>query len=88
MAKVIIFGLRDFAQFANFYLKHDSEHEVVAFTVSRSYLPETPEFEGKPVVAFEDIERQFSPLEYKMFAPMSHARMNRTREGVYNSVKQ
>ena len=88
MAKVIIFGLRDFAQFANFYFKHDSEHEVVAFTVSRSYLPETPEFEGKPVVAFEDIERQFSPLEYKMFAPMSHARMNRTREGVYNSVKQ
>jgi hypothetical protein len=40
MARVIVFGLRDYASLAHFYLAHDSEHEVVAFTVTRDYLPE------------------------------------------------
>jgi hypothetical protein len=31
MSRVIVFGLRDFASLAHFYLTHDSEHEVVAF---------------------------------------------------------
>ena len=39
MAKVIIFGTKDFAQLAQFYLQHDSKHEVVAFSVHERYLP-------------------------------------------------
>jgi hypothetical protein len=37
MAKVIIFGVQDFAQLAKFYLQHDSEHEVAAFSVHEAY---------------------------------------------------
>lgn len=88
MAKVIIFGVQDFAQLANFYLHHDSEYEVVAFSVNEQYLPETKTFEGLPVVAFEHVEKTFEPEEYKFFAPMSPSRMNRLRESIYTQIKQ
>ena len=61
MARVIIFGLQDFASLAHFYLSHDSEHEVAAFTVTQDYLPADPVFEGKPVVPFEGLEQALSP---------------------------
>jgi sugar O-acyltransferase (sialic acid O-acetyltransferase NeuD family) len=87
MAKVIIFGVQDFAQLAKFYLQHDSEHEVVAFSVNEKYLPETPAFERLPVVAFERIEKTYGPSEFKFFAPMSPAGMNRPRAAVYAQIK-
>ena len=61
MADVVIFGTRDFASLAHFYLRHDSPHNVVGFTVHREYLPESAEFEGLPVVAFEELEHDFRP---------------------------
>jgi len=88
MAKVIIFGVQDFAQLAKFYLQHDSEHEVVAFSVHEAYLPEGKTFEGLPVVAFEKVEQDYPPSEFKFFAPMSPSRMNRLRESVYQQIKQ
>ena len=88
MAKVIIFGVQDFAQLAHFYLHHDSEHEVVAFSVNAQYLPETKTFEGLPVVAFENVEETYPPAEYKFFAPMSPSRMNKLRESIYQQIKQ
>ena len=50
MARVVVFGMRDCASLAHFYLRHDSDHEVAAFTVTRDFLPEDKAFEGKPVV--------------------------------------
>lgn len=88
MAKVIIFGVQDFASLAHFYLTHDSRHDVVAFCVHRAYVPAEASFEGLPVVPFEDIELFFPPGEYKFFAPMSHRGMNRLRESVYLEIKQ
>ncbi len=40
MAKVVLFGILDTAELAHYYLEHDSEHEVVAFTVNREYIQE------------------------------------------------
>lgn len=88
MAKVIIFGVQDFAQLAHFYLQHDSEHEVVAFSVNEKYLPAEKTFQGLPVVAFENIEQDFPPADFRFFAPMSPSRMNRLRESVYQQIKE
>ncbi len=88
MAKVIIFGVQDFAQLAKFYLEHDSEHEVIAFSVNEQYMPEGKTFEGLPVVAFENVEATYPPAEFKFFAPMSPSRMNRLRESVYQKIKE
>jgi sugar O-acyltransferase (sialic acid O-acetyltransferase NeuD family) len=87
MADVVIFGVRDFASLAHFYLRHDSPHNVVGFTVHREYLPESGEFEGLPVIAFEELESRFPPERVSAFAPLSHRRMNRLREEIYNNFK-
>ncbi|MCB0697856.1 MAG: acetyltransferase [Chitinophagaceae bacterium] len=88
MAKVVIFGVQDFAELAHYYLVNDSEHEVVAFSVNEQYMPEQPTFHGLPVVPFETVESSYPPVEFSFFAPMSPQRMNRLRESVYNSIKE
>jgi sugar O-acyltransferase (sialic acid O-acetyltransferase NeuD family) len=87
MMRVIIFGVADFASLAHFYLRHDTPHEVVAFSVNAEYLPAGGTFEGLPVVAFEEVEHKYPASAFAFFAPMSHRRMNRLREGVYNEIK-
>lgn len=87
MADVVIFGTKDFASLAHFYLRHDSPLNVVGFTVHREYLPATGEFEGLPVVAFEELEQRFPPDRVSAFAPLSHRRMNRLREEIYVELK-
>ena len=87
MAKVVVFGLKDFASLAHFYLKHDSDHEVVAFTANRDFLAGVDSFEERPVVPFEEVETSYPPSEYHLFAPMSHRRMNRVREETFRQAK-
>jgi sugar O-acyltransferase (sialic acid O-acetyltransferase NeuD family) len=87
MAKIIIFGIQDFAELAHYYLENDSEHEVVAFCVNEKYLPEDKFFHKLPIVPFESIENLYPSSEYKFFAPMSPQQMNRLREKVYNEIK-
>lgn len=86
MAEIVIFGNQDFASLAHFYLTHDSEHDVVAFTVDGDYLDGATEFEGKPLVAFERLDEEFPATKVKMFAPMSHRKMNAARAEVYQRI--
>jgi sugar O-acyltransferase (sialic acid O-acetyltransferase NeuD family) len=87
LAKVVIFGVADFAALALFYLRHDSPHEVVALSAHQAYVPPGGEYQGLPVVAFEHVEETYDPAEYHFFAPMSHRKMNRLRESVYSQIK-
>jgi sugar O-acyltransferase (sialic acid O-acetyltransferase NeuD family) len=87
MADVVIFGVQDFASLAHFYLRHDSPHVAVAFTVHREYLPESRMFEGLPVVPFEELQSHYPPDRVCGFAPMSHRRMNRARQEVFGAFK-
>lgn len=88
MSKVVIFGVKDFAELAHYYLSTDSEHEVVAFCVDRDYIPEGGSFRGLPVCAFEDVAQRFPPAEYRFFAPMSPANINQARARVYARIKE
>jgi sugar O-acyltransferase (sialic acid O-acetyltransferase NeuD family) len=87
MAKIIIFGIKDLAELAHFYLQNDSKHEVVAFTVNEEYLPESGIFKGLPVYAFESIEKELPPEEYSFFAPTTHMGMNKVRERIFLEIK-
>lgn len=87
MAKVVVFGTSQWAELAHFYLTHDSEHDVVAFTLDRDYI-EAPEYKGLPVVAFDEVEKHFPPGEYKMFIPMSFKKMNHLRAEKYTEAKE
>lgn len=83
MRKVVIFGVLDTAQLAHYYLKKDPTVEVVAFTVHERYIPASKQYEGLPVVPFENLDDWFPSDEYQLFAPMTGRRMNRLRESVY-----
>jgi sugar O-acyltransferase (sialic acid O-acetyltransferase NeuD family) len=91
MAKVIIFGNTLSADLAHYYLTNDSEHEVVAYAVHEAYINTPPEPEAIrpdiPIVAFENIEKNYPPSDYKFFAPLTEKNMNRFREQVYNEIK-
>jgi len=87
MAKVIIFGIQDFAELAHYYLTNDSTHEVVGFSVNEQYLPAEKHFCGLPIVPFEQVEQIFPPSAFSFFAPMSPNKMNTLRESIYNAIK-
>ena len=87
MSKVIIFGIKDTAELAHYYLTNDSEHEVVAFSLNKDYI-ESETFHGLPVLPFEDIEDKLPPSRFKFFAPMTGKGMNKNREKIYNQCKQ
>lgn len=86
MAKIVIFGVQDFAQLAHFYLSREGIHEIVAFAVHEQYIVHRT-FMGLPVVPFESVETTHPPLDFQMFAPMSSAKMNSIRQGVYEKIK-
>jgi sugar O-acyltransferase (sialic acid O-acetyltransferase NeuD family) len=87
MAEVIIFGIRDLAELAHYYIENDSEHEIAAFTVNECYLPETRMFHNLPVLSFEDIEQHLPANRFSFFAPLTHKNMNRDREKIYSEIK-
>jgi sugar O-acyltransferase (sialic acid O-acetyltransferase NeuD family) len=86
MANLIIFGTGDIAQIANYYFSIDSDHKVVAFTVNKEYIKDT-EFEGKPVVAFEDLEKHYPAKNHKMFIALSYSKLNKIRASKYDDAK-
>ena len=85
--KIIIFGDSAFAEIAYEYFTHDSEYEVVAFTVSQNFLNKDSLF-GLPVIPFEDIETKYSPIEFEMHIAIVYNSLNRTRIKFYNEAKQ
>lgn len=79
----VIFGTGDVAQIAAYYFERDSIAQVVAFTVDRAYMPNPPEFEGRPIVAFEDLVTTHPPADNALFIALSYAKMNRVREAKF-----
>ncbi|MEZ5172429.1 MAG: acetyltransferase [Bacteroidia bacterium] len=84
---IVIFGLGDIAQIANYYFEIDSELEVAAFTVDSAYK-NVESFEGKPVVSFEEITNLYPPDQFDMFIALSYSKMNKIREQKFNEAKQ
>lgn len=79
MRKLVIFGAGDIAQLAHYYFSHDSEYDVVAFTVDAAYLAEQ-EFCGLPVVAFEEVADRYPPSDHALFVALSYAKLNQLRK--------
>ncbi|HLV39808.1 acetyltransferase [Xanthomarina sp.] len=88
MSKVIIFGLKEMAEIAHYYLTNDSDHEVVAFCEYKENLQGNERFLTLPVIAFETVEKMYPIDEYKFFAPMNSEQMNTVREKVYYAIKE
>jgi sugar O-acyltransferase (sialic acid O-acetyltransferase NeuD family) len=86
MSDVVLFGTGDFAQVACEYLRQDSPHDVVAFTVHERYVEET-ELLGLPIVPFERLEELHPPSSCAMFVAVGFSGVNKTRRGMYDECR-
>ena len=87
MSEVIIFGNKDTAELAYWYLKNDTNYRVASFTVSSSYIKKDT-YKKLPLVPFEKLEEYYDPRKYLLFAPMTGKKMNRLRENIYLAGKK
>jgi sugar O-acyltransferase (sialic acid O-acetyltransferase NeuD family) len=78
MASLVVFGIGDIAELAEFYFRHDSNHRVSAFTVDGAYVKEQ-NFCGKPVIPFEEVAEAFPPDSHEFFAAVSYTKLNTLR---------
>ncbi len=85
--KLVIFGLGVTAELAHFYFSKYSEYEVVAFTVDAAYLTDTV-FCGLPVIAFEEVTKQYAPAQYKLFIALGYSGLNAVRKEKYLEAKE
>src|ERR1700733_3229414 len=84
--KLVIFGTGETADIAYEYFTHDSEYEVVGFTVELAYKKED-ELYGLPVVGFDEIESKFPVSTVELFVAISYTRLNRVRAKCYRLAK-
>lgn len=83
---LVIIGAGEFAQIACEYFTHDSDYDVVAFTVERDYLKE-PTLADRPVVPYETLEAQYPPADYEAFVAIPATHLNRLRTRFYQDAK-
>lgn len=88
MAKpLVLIGAGELAQIACEYFTHDSDYEVVAFSVEHDYLVE-PTLAGRPVVAYERLEHLYPPTDVEAFVAIPASQLNRLRTRFYLDAKQ
>ncbi|MDP4240187.1 MAG: acetyltransferase, partial [Bacteroidota bacterium] len=84
---VVVFGVSDFASQVSFYLKQDSDFEIVAYTVDAEYN-HAKTFLGLPVVDFETVQASYPPTDYAMFIAIGYHKLNSTRTNKFNQAKE
>jgi sugar O-acyltransferase (sialic acid O-acetyltransferase NeuD family) len=85
--RLILVGDSAFAEVAYEYFTHDSEYEVVAFSVEREYMKRDSLF-GKPVVPLEELEEHYRPEEHSFYAANVYTQGNRLRARLYATMKE
>lgn len=84
--KIIIIGDSAFAEIAYEYFTHDSEYEVIAFSVEALHLKKT-ELCGLPVVPLDMLQNKYSPKEFDFYTAVAYSHLNRLRTRLYATVK-
>ena len=87
MEKVIIFGIGEISQIANLYLKEDEKYKVVSYCLDRAFITEK-NFNGLPIIAFDDIEKTYPIDQYKLFIPLGYSKINKFREQKFLEAKK
>jgi sugar O-acyltransferase (sialic acid O-acetyltransferase NeuD family) len=83
---LVIFGTGEIAQLAHYYFSKDSDYEVVAFTVDKEYVAAS-DFQGLPIVPFDEVAKTYSPDAYAIFIALSYSKLNQIRKEKYVKAK-
>lgn len=81
---IVIYGNSDFADLMDYYFSSDSDYNVIGFCVEEKYISSNT-FKGKPLVAFENVEKYFPTDSVKMFVAVGYRSM-RLRANLYQKT--
>jgi sugar O-acyltransferase (sialic acid O-acetyltransferase NeuD family) len=85
--RLIIVGDSAFAEIAYEYFTHDSDYEVIAFSVERAYLNRDRLF-NLPIVPFEDLENIYPPDGHSAYIAVVYTQLNRLRTRLTFAAKE
>jgi sugar O-acyltransferase (sialic acid O-acetyltransferase NeuD family) len=85
--KLVLVGAGEFAEIAYEYFTHDSEYEVVAFSVESEFLTET-HLLNLPITPLEDINTTYPSDVFEVFVAIPSTQLNRLRTRLYLSLKE
>ncbi len=78
MKPIVLFGTGKIAEVILYFFTHHSDRQVVACSVDKDYLPGS-EWQGIPVVPFDEITRSHPPETHDMFVALGYQDMNALR---------
>jgi sugar O-acyltransferase (sialic acid O-acetyltransferase NeuD family) len=84
--RLVLIGDSLFAEIAFEYFTHDSEYEVVAFSVEKEFIKRDSLF-GLPVIPFEILEERYSPAQHNFYAANVYTQGNLLRARLYREAK-
>lgn len=84
---LVLIGAGEMARIACEYFEHDSDYDVVAFSVERAHLTE-PEIEGRPVLPYEELASAYKPADVELFVAIPATGLNRLRTRLYEDGKR
>lgn len=84
---LVVIGAGEFAQIACEYFDHDSDYEVIAFSVEYDYLNQAS-LAGRPVVPYERLETHYPSSDVHVFVAIPATGLNRLRTRFYQDVKR
>ena len=87
MADIVIYGTGKIADVIYRYIAFDRAFDVVAFACDSAWMPPTKTFHGKPIVAFEEVERHFPPSRCGMLVAIGYHALNGVRAGKFTEAK-
>ncbi|MFN3701555.1 MAG: acetyltransferase [Alphaproteobacteria bacterium] len=83
---LVIAGTGLFAELARVYFEEYTDYEVLAFSCHRAYMNKDS-LNGLPVIAIEDIAKNFASEENDVFVAIGYSKMNKVRQRVYEELK-
>lgn len=87
MDKLVIFGTSKYTDLAEHYFETYTDYTVCGYTVNHDYLSNQL-YNGKSVVAFEELETYFPPEEYMIFLAIGAHHINEARKRIFFECKE
>lgn len=85
--KLVIFGIKAFAETVYQYFKESGEYEIIGFCSYQKYIDANDLF-NLPIYEFEFFLNNFNSQEIEFFVAISEENLNETRQEIYEKFKQ
>ena len=83
----MVFGLGPFSQLVSYYLRTFTHWHVACYTVDGAYVT-SETFEGRPVVAFDELADRFAPDEHDAVIAVGYRRMGDIRKAAFRRMAE